>query len=139
MTMADRADAGGGARQNRHGWTRRATLGAMAAFCSMPGLPALALAHDGLRETCVRAVGTQAALDLGTAAAGRRNAAQIEIALRARLPGAAGRDAWTKALREAGRRDLEVGDTMELEGVSLTRTEAEMLALGACIAAAPAA
>lgn len=137
--MADKADAGGGTRQNRHGWTRRATLGAMAALCSVPGLPALALARDGLRETCLRAVGTQAAFDLGAAAAGRRNAVQIEIALRARLPGVAGREAWTEALREAGRRDLEVGDTMELKGVPLTRTEAEMLALGACIAAAPAA
>lgn len=139
MTMAGRTTPAAGARQNRHGWTRRATLGAMAALCSAPALPALAFGEDGLRETCLSAVRTSAALELGAEAAGRRNAAQIEKELRARLPLAAGREAWTEALREAGRRDLSAGDTIELKGVPLTRTEAEMLALGACLAAAPAA
>lgn len=138
--MADKMPAGSRMKASRPGWTRRAALGAMASLCALRGVPAQARADDGLREICRNAVRAPAALGLGAEAAGGRDAAAVEAALRLRLAHEPDRMPWADALRQAGRRDLAAGDTLVLGGMHLTRTEAEMLALGARLAAAaPAA
>ena len=117
------------------GWTRRGALAALAAAAAAPALPALAEAPalpPALAGICIAATASPLPARLGAAAVEGRGLPELAASLRARLgPGAAAD--WRAALVASGRRDLALGDRVEVLGRPLMRTEAEVLALGALL------
>lgn len=122
-----------GAETEQGGWTRRGTLVALAAVVAAPALPAAATAPAvppaALAEICIAATAAPLSARLGAVAARGRSLPEVAASLCGQL-GSEGAGNWRNALVTSGRRDIAKGDTVEIMGRRLMRTEAEMLALG---------
>jgi hypothetical protein len=116
-----------------HRLTRRAALTVLAAAAGVPALAGIRPAGTDLTELraiAVAAARTPQPAGIGAAHAAGRSVASVEAALAARLDPARTREEWRAALVASGRRDLAARDMVETQALPVTRTEAQLLALG---------
>lgn len=123
-------------RTQQAGWTRRGVLAVLVTVPLAGAGPAQGLhLPPQLADICRRAVADPLQLQLGTAVAAGHHESDLVTGLLDLLGPQAMGD-WNAALVRSGKRDIDAGNTIEVEDIALMRTEAYVLAIGSFLHAA---